>query len=658
MQWIKRNYLFSIGSIMLFSLIFIAFFGRYLPFVDPYVKETKYIWIGSIPYGPPYHPSLRFILGSDRDGRDILSLIVMGTKSTLLYVVLITLIRYAMAIPLAFLAHKQKWGTPVVLKVLNGFFSYIPSIILFVLIATLPPTLTASSRPIVLMLFLAIMETGRAAYMIKAEFDSLSEREFMKGGISIGASPLRILRFYYLPFIYEKLIINMITDMGKVMFLLGQVGLIGIFLSQKLVQVNIGQFEFLSTTLTWPALFAEAFRDIRGAIWIPFFPALAITYSIFTFNLFAQGLQKLLNDRSLAIVKHLWIAWRKKIFLILVITIVGIYVVTGAHQIVKLTMLITIIVFLSLYWSLVRGRTYWFLPGDFHSSWDEYRGNQEIIDKAKRIVSLLRGVKEYKEIEVSSVRGLLICGPDGMGKSFLAQIIANEAKVPFAFVSASNFKNMAFILSILKMKRLYKKARKLARVYGACIIFIDEIEIIGKSIPSAGIRGESNNERSVLNELLLQIDPPKIGYDWFAEILRNLGIYRTNTKRVPIVVTIGATSLPQELDPVLLRPGRFDRKIEIAALDYNGRKDLFQYFLEKVKHNETFTPERAAFDTNGYSPTQIKHVVNETVLIARQRGRHVCNYDDFQTVLETYGWEQKQPPPTISEKVKQPLYFK
>jgi ABC-type dipeptide/oligopeptide/nickel transport system permease subunit/AAA+ superfamily predicted ATPase len=649
MQWIKKNYLFSIGSIMLASLIFIAFFGRYLPFIDSSVKETKYIWIKNIPYGPPYHPSERFIFGSDRDGRDILSLIVMGAKGTLLYVVLITLIRYSLAIPLAFLAHKQKWGAPVVLKVLNGYFSYIPSIILFVLIATLPPILTSHSRPFILMLFLALMETGRAAYMIKAEFDILSAKEFMKGGISIGASPFRMLRYYYLPFIYEKLIINMITDMGKVMFLLGQVGFIGIFLSQKLVQVNIGRFDFISTTLTWPALFAEAFRDIRAAIWIPFFPALAITYSIFTFNIFAQGLQKLLNERILAAGKYLWIEWRKKIILIAAISIIGIYVFTGVHQIFKVTVLLIIILFVSLYWYLVKGRIYWFLPGENKSSWDDYRGNPEIIDNAKRIVTLLKGVKEFKEMGGEFNRGLLLCGPHGTGKSYLAQIIANEAKIPFTFVSASIFQNMFFCIGKLKMMDLYKKARKLAKVYGACIIYIDEIDAIGKSNPLAGPQG-GGMDGSVLRELLLQMDPPNLNKDWFDELLRNLGIRREKTERVPVVLTIGATSLPDVLDPALLRPGLFDRQIWIDIPNYEGRIDLFQYFLEKVKHDETYTPERAALDTIGYSPTQIKHIVNESVLIARQRGAQVSNYDDFQAVIETYEWGLKQPLRSMSEK--------
>jgi peptide/nickel transport system permease protein len=187
MRQIKKNYLFLIGSLMLASLLFLVFWGRYLPFVDPSLKETKYIWMNKIPMGPPYQPSKHFILGSDRNGRDLLSLIVMGTKETLLYVVLITFIRYAVAIPLAFLAHKRKWGAQMILQLLNGYFSYIPSIVVFVMVATLPPILYTPSRPVVLMLFLALIETGRAAYMIKAEFDSLSAREFMKGGISIGA---------------------------------------------------------------------------------------------------------------------------------------------------------------------------------------------------------------------------------------------------------------------------------------------------------------------------------------------------------------------------------------------------------------------------------------------------------------------------------------
>lgn len=294
LSFMKRYSLLFLGSIMVLSLLFTALFGEYFSFVDRDLKEIKYIWNDkNIPVAPPFAPSEQFLLGTDSIGRDMVSLLIVSAKETLLLVLLITIIRYTLAIPLAYLAHKKKLGAKSMILWINGFLSYIPTIIIFVLIATLPPLLTIKERPILLMFILAILELGRAADLIKKEFDDLSTKEFIQGGIAVGASPLRLLKSYYLPFLYEKILVNMISDLGRVMFLLGQLGFIGIFLSQDLIQVDPGRFHLINNSITWPTFFMNAFRDIRGPIWIPFFPALAITYSILSFNVFAQGLQKL-----------------------------------------------------------------------------------------------------------------------------------------------------------------------------------------------------------------------------------------------------------------------------------------------------------------------------------------------------------------------------
>jgi cell division protease FtsH len=318
-----------------------------------------------------------------------------------------------------------------------------------------------------------------------------------------------------------------------------------------------------------------------------------------------------------------------------------------------LAILSMIIQFVALFWFLARGRTYWILPGETGSTWEDYRGNPEIVENAKRIVTLLKGVKEFKEMGGEAIRGLLLCGPPGTGKSYLAQVIANEAQVPFAYASAPSFQNMFFGVGNLKVMGLYKKARKLSKIYGACIIFIDEIDAIGMSRGAGnaggglgGLMGMGGS--GLLNELLLQMDPPNIDNGWFAKLLRSLGLRKKKAER-PSVLTIGATNLPDVLDQALLRPGRFDRKIWVDAPDYDGRIDVFQYYLDKVKRDENFTPERAALDTIGYSPAQIKHIVNESVVIAHQRGAAVSNYEDFRAAMETYEWGLKQPLRSMSE---------
>jgi cell division protease FtsH len=372
--------------------------------------------------------------------------------------------------------------------------------------------------------------------------------------------------------------------------------------------------------------------------------------------------------------KYRWIKWRNVILWVAVLAIIGIVLLIGGQTVWDATTSILIVVlqlflailsmiiqFVALFWFLARGRTYWILPGETGSTWEDYRGNPEIVENAKRIVTLLKGVKEFKEMGGEAIRGLLLCGPPGTGKSYLAQVIANEAQVPFAYASAPSFQNMFFGVGNLKVMGLYKKARKLSKIYGACIIFIDEIDAIGMSRGAGnaggglgGLMGMGGS--GLLNELLLQMDPPNIDNGWFAKLLRSLGLRKKKAER-PSVLTIGATNLPDVLDQALLRPGRFDRKIWVDAPDYDGRIDVFQYYLDKVKRDENLTPERAALDTIGYSPAQIKHIVNESVVIAHQRGAAVSNYEDFRAAMETYEWGLKQPLRSMSEDEKRNVAY-
>ncbi|WP_078410089.1 AAA family ATPase [Priestia abyssalis] len=369
--------------------------------------------------------------------------------------------------------------------------------------------------------------------------------------------------------------------------------------------------------------------------------------------------------------KYQWIKWRKLILWIAALIFIGVLLFAGGPTYWQITltilgfvlrllfaMMFMIIQFVALFWFLARGRTYWILPGETGSTWDDYRGNPEIVENAKRIVTLLKGVKEFKEMGGEAIRGLLLCGPPGTGKSYLAQVIANEAQVPFAYASAPSFQNMFFGVGNLKVMGLYRKARKLARVYGACIIFIDEIDAIGMARQAGGGGGGlfGMGGAGLLNELLLQMDPPNLDNSKLAKLFRSLGLRRKKAER-PAVLTVAATNLPDVLDPALLRPGRFDRKLWVDAPDYDGRLDVFQYYLEKVKRDSTLTPERAALDTIGYSPAQIKHIVNESVVIAHQRGAELANYEDFRNAMETYEWGLKQPLRSMSEDEKRNVAY-
>ncbi|GIN64141.1 hypothetical protein J27TS8_41340 [Robertmurraya siralis] len=294
LNFCKKNLVLTIGSIMLCFLLFMTFFGEYLPFIDGELQEIDYLWDeNKIPVAPPYEPSAQFPLGTDRDGRDMLSLIVMGAKETLLIILSITLIRYLLAIPLAYFAHRQWLGANALLNGLNGFLSYVPTIIVVILLVTIPPLIMSAFRPYFVVLIIAAMEIGRVADMIKLEFHQISKKEFVTSGNSLGVSPFRLFKKYYLPFIYSKLLISIVGDLGKVMFLLGQLGFLGVFVAQVFVQVDAGVFTFENTSNSWPTFLSNAFKDIRGPVWIVFYPALAMTYVIFTFNMLGHGLQKI-----------------------------------------------------------------------------------------------------------------------------------------------------------------------------------------------------------------------------------------------------------------------------------------------------------------------------------------------------------------------------
>src|SRR5256714_15221583 len=220
-----------------------------------------------------------------------------------------------------------------------------------------------------------------------------------------------------------------------------------------------------------------------------------------------------------------------------------------------------IIQFVALFWFLGRPRLYWVMPGETGVTFDDYKGNPEVLEAARRIVLLLRGTEEFKEMGGQAVRGLLLTGDPGTGKSYLAQWMSTEAGVPFAYASAASFRAMFIGMDVLMIKRLYGKARRLAREYGACVVFMDEIDAIGMSrsrsgggpmAMGGGMFGAMGGTGG-LNELLMQMDPPNIETGWFKKILRTLGLSHSRVQAEP-VLTVGATNIPDSLDPALLRP--------------------------------------------------------------------------------------------------------
>src|SRR5436305_7329222 len=305
--------------------------------------------------------------------------------------------------------------------------------------------------------------------------------------------------------------------------------------------------------------------------------------------------------------------------------------------------------FVALFWFLGRPRLYWVMPGETGVGFEDYKGNPEVLEAAKRIVLLLRGIEEYQEMGGQPVRGLLLSGPPGTGKSYLAQCISTEAGVPFAYASAASFRAMFIGMDVLMIKRLYNKSRRLAREFGGCVVFMDEFDAIGMSrsrsgggtmAMGGGMFGAMGGTGG-LNELLMQMDPPNIETGWFKKILRTLGLSHSRVQAEP-VLTVGATNIPDSLDPALLRPGRFDRRIHVAPPTDKYRGEVIEYYLNKVAHDPNISIETLSQRLVNYTPVAIKHVINEAVIIAHFDGHKQVVYKDLIEAQDVHEFGLRQ----------------
>jgi cell division protease FtsH len=299
-----------------------------------------------------------------------------------------------------------------------------------------------------------------------------------------------------------------------------------------------------------------------------------------------------------------------------------------------------LIQFVALFWFLARGNTYVIYPGEYDVTFDDVRGQPAAVEATKEVLRLFQGFKEFRQMGGYPPHGILFEGPPGTGKTLLAKAIAGSSSVPFLYASGSGFANMFLGIPQLKMRRLFSKARAMSDKYGGAVIFVDELDAIGGSRGLVSERSVADRAADrvfvggmwggglgVINELLVQMDGLVVPRGLWRHVRRVL--FRAKPK-VPFynIMVIGATNRANTLDPALLRPGRFDRKIHVGLPDHEGRRDIARYYLAKVRH-EPIDVDKLARMTVGYSPAMIKNIVNEALIFALQDGRDALRWDDL-----------------------------
>lgn len=251
---------------------------------------------------------------------------------------------------------------------------------------------------------------------------------------------------------------------------------------------------------------------------------------------------------------------------------------------------------------------------DIVVKWDDVIGMEEAKQEAKEFVRFITDRAKIHAIGGQILRGILMLGMPGCGKTYLAKAIATEANMPFLAVSGSEFNEMFVGVGASRIRKLFKQARELAYTDGGCIIFIDELDAVGaqRAVDTGG--GAQAESNATLNQLLIEMDGLK--------------------EKASNILIIGATNAPENfLDPALLRAGRFDRKIYIELPNLEEREKLFRYYLEKVKCDSTIDIAKMARFSVGNSPADIANLIREAALIAVRNGKEAISMSD---VSEAY----------------------
>ncbi|GAA4821797.1 ATP-dependent zinc metalloprotease FtsH [Algivirga pacifica] len=236
-------------------------------------------------------------------------------------------------------------------------------------------------------------------------------------------------------------------------------------------------------------------------------------------------------------------------------------------------------------------------------------GLDEAKEEVEEVVDFLKKPSKYTDLGGKIPKGVLLVGPPGTGKTLLAKAVAGEAGVPFFSLSGSDFVEMFVGVGAARVRDLFKQAKEKA----PCIIFIDEIDAIGRSRGKGAMPGSNDERENTLNSLLVEMDG-----------------FGTDSG----VILLAATNRPDILDNALMRPGRFDRQISVDKPDIVGREQIFKVHLQPIKLADGVKPKELAAQTPGFAGAEIANVCNEAALIAARNGKEKVDMDDFQAAVD------------------------
>ena len=254
-------------------------------------------------------------------------------------------------------------------------------------------------------------------------------------------------------------------------------------------------------------------------------------------------------------------------------------------------------------------------------SFEDVAGVEESKAELQEIVEFLKSPEDYGKLGARMPKGILLVGPPGTGKTLLSRAVAGEAAVPFFSISGSEFVEMFVGVGAARVRDLFEQARKSA----PAIIFIDELDALGRARSAAGLGGNDEREQT-LNQLLVELD----GFD------PSTGL-----------VLLAATNRPEVLDPALLRAGRFDRQVLVDRPDKKGRIEILNVHMKKVQVGEDVDASQVADFTTGFSGADLANLVNEAALLATRRQAEKVAMEDFTQAIERIvaGLEKKKSAP-------------